>query len=197
MQRILFTLIIFLYLSFQVSAQHGKIIENFSLINAINKQKISLSDYKDKKAIAIIFTSNYCPYSKLYEDRILSLHKSFSQKGLQVLLINPNDPQKSANDSIEKMAEKASEKNYPFPYLADKSHTVGKQLGATKTPEVFLLVRKGNGFEIVYNGAIDDNPQVPQDVNESYVSDAVATVLQGKSLSVSSHKPTGCIIKNN
>lgn len=178
-------------------AQQGKTIENFSLVNAINKKEIALSDFQDKKAIAVIFTSNYCPYSKLYEDRIKELHQNYSEKGLQILLINPNNPKKSAIDSIDKMAEKANEHGYPFPYLADKDQKVGNQFGATKTPEVFLLVKRGTGFQIVYHGAIDDNPQVPQDVSNNYVKEAISSVLNDKTMVVSNQRPTGCVIKKN
>ncbi len=174
-----------------------KTVENFKLTNAVNKREVSLTDFSNKKAIAIIFTSNYCPYSKLYEERILKLHQQYASQGLQVILVNPNDPVKSRNDSIEKMAEKAAEKQFPFPYLADKNQAVCDQFGATKTPEVFLLVKKGNTFQVVYSGAIDDNPQVPQDVTTSYIDNAVSSVLSGKAMASNHTRPTGCIIKKN
>lgn len=194
--KVIITTLLFFSCNFSVFSQQG-VVKDFKLTNAVNKSEVSLSDFNNKKAVAVIFTSNYCPYSKLYEERIIELHERFSGKGLQILLINPNDPVKSRNDSIEKMAEKAREKKFPFPYLADKSQLVCKQFGATKTPEVFLLAKKGNSFQVVYSGAIDDNPQVPQDVTNTYASDAISSILSGKAVSGKKTRPTGCIIKMN
>ena len=191
-------LVLLLFLStVSVAFSQQKTIENFKLTNAANKHEVSLTDFNSKKAIAVIFTSNYCPYSKLYEERILKLHRQYTGQGLQIILINPNDPVKSSNDSIEKMAEKAAEKQYPFPYLADKNQAVCNQFGATKTPEVFLLVKKGGTYQVVYGGAIDDNPQVPQDVATSYLDSAIASALGGKAIANKYARPTGCIIKKN
>ncbi len=177
--------------------QAPKTISDFKLTDAISKKDVSLNDFGGKKLIAVVFTSNYCPYSKLYEDRILDLHNDFASKGLQLILINPNDPIKSKNDSVEKMAEKAKEKGYPFPYLADKNQVAGKIFGATKTPEVFVLRKVGSTFQVVYSGAIDDNPQVPQDVNDAFAKEAITALLGGKIPETSKTRPTGCIIKKN
>ncbi len=193
----IFGLIFYLFISFGSQGQTSKTINDFALTDAVSKNEVALSDFGGKKLIGVIFTSNYCPYSKLYEDRILALHNDFSSKGFQLLLINPNDPVKSKNDSVEKMAEKAKEKGYPFPYLADKNQVAGKLFGATKTPEVFILQKKGGVFQIVYSGAIDDNPQVPQDVNNAYVNDAIIALLGGKTPKSIATRPTGCIIKKN
>lgn len=190
-------LLLCLLLNASTSGQVGKVINDFKLTDAKSKKEVALSDYSGKQLIAVIFTSNYCPYSKLYEERILALHDEFSAKGLQLILINPNDPVKSKNDTVEKMAEKAKEKGYPFPYLADKDQIAGKLFGATKTPEVFLLKKKNGSFNIVYSGAIDDNPQVPQDVNTAYVNEAILALLANKNPVQQHTRPTGCIIKKN
>ena len=194
--KVIIITLLFFSCSFSVFSQQG-VVKDFKLTNAINNNEVSLSDFNNKKVVAIIFTSNYCPYSKLYEGRILDLHKRFASQEVQILLINPNDPVKSTNDSIEKMAQKARDKKFPFPYLADKNQQVCKQFGATKTPEAFLLAKKGNAFQVVYSGAIDDNPQVPQDVTNAYLGDAIASILGGKAVASSKTRPTGCIIKMN
>lgn len=191
----LLILLINLSISMQTIAQNGKSISNFSLLNTVDNNQISLSNFQNKKGIVIIFTSNFCPYSKLYEDRIEALANEFSAKGVQFILINPNNPSASKDDSIEAMAKKAKEKGFRFPYLADKDQTVANSLGATKTPEVFLLKPTSNSFSIVYSGAIDDNPQVPGDVSKEFLKDAINSLLGGKTIAIASEKPTGCMIK--
>jgi peroxiredoxin len=171
-------------------------ITGFSLVNAVDKKEITLSSFSSKKAVVIVFTSNYCPYSKLYEDRLKSFHQQYSGKGVQLILINPNDPQSSKDDSIEEMAARAKKNGYSFPYLADKEQTISTQFGARKTPEVYVLKPAGDKFMVVYKGAIDDNPQIESDVSRSYLKEAVDAVLSGRTPATTKTNPTGCIIKN-
>lgn len=179
----------------QTMAQNEKTISGFSLLNTVNNSQLSLSNFQNKKGVVIVFTSNFCPYSKLYEDRIESLASEFADKGIQFILINPNNPQASKDDSIEEMAKKAREKGYSFPYLADKDQTVANSLGASKTPEVFLLKPVDKKFAVVYHGAIDDNPQVPGDVSQQYLKEAINHLLSGNALATKTARPTGCMIK--
>ena len=107
--KVIIITLLFFSCNLPVFSQQGG-VKDFKLINAVNKNEVSLSDFNNKKVIAVIFTSNYCPYSKLYEQRILDLHKRFAGQSFQILLINPNNPEKSKDDSIEKMAQKARDK---------------------------------------------------------------------------------------
>lgn len=170
-------------------------VDNFTLVNTVDNQPVSLSSFSSKKGIVIIFTSDFCPYSKLYEARIDGLAQEFSNKNIQFILINPNNPLVSQEDSVEKMAKNAQEKGYRFPYLADKEQKVANAFGATKTPEVYLLQPSGNRFNIVYSGAIDDNPQVDTDVDKHYLREAINNLLEGKPTSPKHQRPTGCMIK--
>ena len=61
----------------------------------------------------------------------------------------------------------------PIPYLADKDQKAMEAFGARKSPEVFLLTTVNGKFNIVYSGAIDDNPQAASDVNQHFVKDAI------------------------
>lgn len=171
-------------------------IENFSLTNALNNKTVSLSDFAGERAVVVVFTSNYCPYARLYEDRIIALAEEYAGRGVQFLLVNSNTSLDNIDDSVEEMARHAREKGYRFPYLADKEHRVAGMLGATKTPEAFVLQNNGGGtFVLKYRGAIDDNPQVAQEVSVNYLRDAVVATLNRRNLSVAEKRPTGCMIK--
>jgi peroxiredoxin len=171
-------------------------IENFSLVNALNNKTVSLSDFAGERAVVVVFTSNYCPYARLYEDRIIALAEEYAGRGVQFLLVNSNTSLDNIDDSVEEMARHAKEKGYRFPYLADKEHRVAGMLGATKTPEAFVLQNNGGGsFVLKYRGAIDDNPQVAQEVTVNYLHDAIAATLNRRNLSVAEKRPTGCMIK--
>lgn len=189
-----FLLIVVLTLH-KAEGQTKSSVDNFTLVNTVDNKPVSLNSFSNKKGIVIIFTSDFCPYSKLYEARIDDLAQEFSSKNIQFILINPNNPLVSQEDTVEKMAKNAKEKGYRFPYLADKDQKIANVFGATKTPEVYLLQPSGSRFNIVYSGAIDDNPQVATDVDKHYLKDAINNLLGGKPTQPKHQRPTGCMIK--
>jgi peroxiredoxin len=197
MKLTFFIALITWWLAPQQSNQSGNDkIENFSLVNATNNKTVSLTDFANERTIVLIFTSNYCPYARLYEDRIIALAEEYAGRGVQFLLINSNTSMDNIDDNIEEMARHAKDKGYRFPYLADKEHKVAEMFGATKTPETFVLQNNGAGaFVLKYRGAIDDNPQVAQEVTVNFLRDAIGATLNRRNVSVAEKRPTGCMIK--
>lgn len=180
-----------------VIAQKNVNLKNVTLVNAQNNQKVSISDFSGAKGVILIFTSNYCPYSKLYEDRIDQLSAAYADKGFQFILINSNNPNSSKDDSLEEMAKKANSKGYRYPYLADKEQQLQALLGATKTPEVFVLKPKSDQFQVVYSGGLDNNPQVREDVSKYYLKDVIEALLSNKEPQIKTTHATGCMIKKS
>ena len=171
-----------------VANSQNEKIENFTLTNAFNNARVSLYDFSNAKVVVVIFTSNHCPYSKLYENRIITLAKQFESSNVQFLTINSNS---GSNDFVEEMKKKS----YPFPYLSDKQQKVCNQFGAAKTPEAFVLHNKNGNFYLVYKGAIDDNPQVENDVNNHYLKNAIEAIINGSQPALKEKRATGCVIK--
>ena len=167
---------------------------DFKLKN-VDGKFVSLSDYSDAKGFIVVFTCNSCPYAKAYQDRINDLDKEFKKKGVPVIAINPNDPEVSPGDSYDKMITRAKEKNYSFPYLFDEKQEVFPAYGATKTPHVYLLKKKGADYVVTYIGAIDDNYKDASQVSKTYLADAVNNMLAGKTPDPTNTKAIGCGIK--
>lgn len=167
---------------------------DFSLKNVDGKM-VSLADYPDSKGYIVIFTCNHCPYSKAYEDRIIELNNKYAPQGYPVIAINPNDPEVNADDSYDKMVERAKEKGFTFPYLFDEGQKIYPQYGATKTPHVFILQKEDNKNIVRYIGAIDNNYEDADDVSAHYVATAVDALLAGQPIEVQETKAIGCSIK--
>ncbi len=167
---------------------------DFKLKNVDGKM-VAMSDFKNAKGIILIFTCNTCPYSKIYEERIIELDNKYASQGYPVVAINPNDPVRQPGDSFELMQKRAKEKGFTFPYLVDKSQEIAKTYGATRTPHVFLLNKTSNKFKVAYIGAIDNNHKSANDASELYVEDAVEALKAGKSVSKDFTKAIGCSIK--
>lgn len=144
------------------------------------------------KGWIVTFTCNTCPFSVLYEDRLIELHNEFAPKGWPVVAINPNDPAAKAGDSLEDMKVRAKEKGFPFEYLFDDGQKVYPAFGATRTPHVFLL---DNTRKVHYIGAIDDNARDPENVKVRYVANAIASIEAGNKPNPDFTKAIGCTIK--
>jgi peroxiredoxin len=172
----------------------GDYATDFKLKNTDGKM-LSLSDYDTAKGFIVTFTCNHCPYSKMYEDRIIELDKKFKGKGFPVIAINPNNPAVSPGDDFEGMQKRAKSKGFTFPYLFDDGQEIYPQYGATKTPHVFILNKDKKGLRVAYIGAIDDNARDVESVTVNYVEDAVNELLEGKEVSNTSTRAIGCSIK--
>ena len=172
----------------------GDYATDFSLQN-IDGKKVSLSQYKDAKGFIVVFTCNHCPYSKMYEDRIIELNNKYADKGYPVIAINPNDGEKQPEDSFENMQKRAKEKGFNFPYLHDASQKVTTAYGASRTPHVYILNKDKKGYVVEYIGAIDNNHKDAAQADQKYVEDAVNQLLTGKKPKTNFTKAVGCTIK--
>ena len=143
----------------------------------VSGKTVSLSDYTDVKGYVVTFTCNTCPYSVMYEDRLIELHNKYASKGYPVIAINPNDPAVREGDSFAAMGVRSEEKGFPFAYLFDGGQKVFPAQGATRTPHIFLLDSKR---VVKYIGALDDNAQDAEGVSTRYVEDAIAAMESGK-----------------
>lgn len=177
-----------------VKYELGDAVADFKLKNVDGKM-IALSDYKTGKGAIVIFDCNTCPYSKAYNDRIISLNKKYAAKGFPVITINANDAQMSPGDSFEQMVARAKKKNYDFPYLIDESQVVARAFGATNTPHVFILQKSGNDFKVAYIGTIDNNSRDESAATKKYVEEAVDALLLGQAVATPNTKAIGCTIK--
>lgn len=153
----------------------------------------ALADFKDSKAVVVVFTCLSCPYARAYEDRVLGLARDYAERGVQVVGIVSNDPRIVPADGFESLKSRAAEMQYPFPLLVDETQEVARAYGARVTPHVFVF---GPGPEraLVYRGRIDDETDPPK-VTRHDLRSALDAMLAGKPVPVGSTKAFGCTIK--
>lgn len=189
-------LLLFTMLTTVATAQYqiGNIVKNFSL-QSTDGNKVSLTSYSDRKGVIVIFDCNTCPYSKMYNERIIALNGLYKSKGFPVITINANDPGLSPGDSFEEMVALSRKMKYDFPYLHDETQEVAKAFGATNTPHVYVLTKKNNDFIVSYIGAIDNNARDADAATTRYVEEAVNALLDGKAVPLEKTKAIGCGIK--
>lgn len=168
----------------------GEVAEDFNLKN-VDGSMVSLASVGAKKGYIVTFTCNECPFSKLYEDRLIELHNKYAPQGYAVVAINSNSP-KNEKESYEAMQSRAEEKGFPFPYLVDEGQKVYPKFGAVRTPHVFLLDK---ALKVQYIGAIDDSAKSPEEVSVKYVENAIEALENGKKPNPNLTKAIGCPIK--
>ena len=157
------------------------LVQDFKLTNVANNESVSMASFQSCSGYAIIFTSNACPYDEYYRDRIKTLVNAYQGK-IQFILINSHpDPEENTNITV--------------PYLADKDQLAMDCFAARKSPECFLVKSEAGKYRILYSGALDDNPQVAQQVADSYLKRAIEALLANQAIAQPSNRAAGCAMR--
>jgi peroxiredoxin len=158
----------------------------------VDGTEISIAEVEKPAGTLVVFTCNHCPFAKAWESRIVALGNAYAAKGIGVIAINSNDPKVAPDDASDKMKERAKDRGMQFPYVVDATSGVARAFGAARTPEAFLFDKSG---KLVYHGAVDDNSQDPDKVENPYLKSALDAVVAGADVAVKETKSIGCSIK--
>jgi peroxiredoxin len=164
---------------------------DFRLQDPRDQEVISLSALREKhKAVVLVFLGVECPLSNLFVPVLAELQKNYERKGVAFVGVNAN-----AQDGRERVAAHARRYGIPFPVVKDAGNKVADQLGAHRTPEVFLVDSSGT---IRYQGHIDDQFGIgyarPGKPNRRDLAVALDEILAGKAVSVPRTETSGCRI---
>jgi len=195
MKKLVNTFVLSLMMTMSMFAQSGYSVGDKVVdinLKGTDGKMHTLAGMKDAKGYVLTFTCNHCPFSVMYEDRLIALQEEFGPRGYHVVAVNPNDPELYEEDSYDNMVIRAKEKKFNFPYLFDEGQKVFPVFGATKTPHVFLIDKD---MTVRYIGAIDDNARDESSVEERYLANAINAIDAGKEPSPSMTKAIGCSIK--
>ncbi len=166
----------------------GKVIADFTLKDTQGKA-VSLAQFKDKKAVVLVFVGTECPVNNFFLPRLNELHKEFALRGVQFLAVNAN-----RQDTPPRIAEHAKKHALAFPVLRDELNKVADLVGAKRTPEAVLL---DGERKVRYQGRIDDQFGIGYQRNQPTrrdLAEAINEVLAGKQVSVPSTTVAGCYI---
>jgi peroxiredoxin len=166
----------------------GRKIEDFTLKDPRGKE-YSLEDFKGQKLVVVAFLGCECPLAKLYAPRLQKLADEFASRGVAFLGVNAN-----SQDSISEVAAYAKQHGLKFPLLKDVGNRLADQMGAVRTPEVFLLDE--NRF-VRYWGRVDDQYGVGYVREKPARHDlkvALEELLAGKEIMCALTESAGCHI---
>jgi peroxiredoxin len=149
----------------------------------------SLHEFTQHKLTVLAFLGTDCPLSRLYGARLADMAREYQPKGVDFVGINANQ-----QDSISAINQHAREYHIEFPILKDVKNVIADQLGAQRTPEVFVLDPQR---VIRYHGRIDDQYGVGytrKKIEHADLVNALNELLAGKLVTTAETEPAGCFI---
>lgn len=169
----------------QTNAQSATAID-FALKN-VNNQLVSLKSLKAEKGIILVFVTNDCPVSEMYQQRIEALQNKYAAKGFPVVAIDPVD-------SFQVMKDTAASRHYPYYFLYDSTQKIAWAYKVKANTHCFVLRNTPTGFKVAYDGAID-NDYSGENVTIKYVENAVEAILINKPVVIKKTRALGCPIR--
>jgi peroxiredoxin len=169
-------------------ARVGVVVGDFRLPDVYGQER-SLSEYAAADAVVVVFLGVECPLAKLYGPRLEAIAKDYSGRNVVVLGVNAN-----RQDSLTELAAYGRRHDITFPLLKDNQAEAVLALGATRTPEVFVLDKQRM---VRYQGRIDDQYDVGSArsaPSRHFVREALEAVLVGKEPPTAETRAVGCVI---
>lgn len=163
----------------------NKKIESFTLKDLSGKA-VSLADFKDRKALVLVFLSFECPVSNSYAQPLANLARQYADRVAFLGIVTSEEPPAT-------LAKQAREFALPFPLLREERLVAANALKATTAPEAFLL---DHNQVLRYRGRIDNGyaarlKRTPKTTRED-LRLALDELLAGKPVSVPATPPIGC-----
>jgi peroxiredoxin len=163
----------------------GATIDDFSLPDVDGTER-SLKSLAGKKGTVLLFIAVQCPVSNAYNERMEKLAQDYKARGIAVIGINSN-----VKEDAAAVKAHAAEHSLTFAILKDPGNKIADKLGASVTPEAYLLDASN---KLIYHGRID-NSRNPDQIETSDLRSAIDASLAGKAVEKTEAKAFGCSIK--
>ncbi|MBQ4805668.1 thioredoxin family protein [Aquimarina sp. MMG015] len=171
----------------------GTVAPDFTLVDAVTNNKVSLNDIKGEKGTIVMFICNHCPFVIHVNEEISRVANDYRAQGFGFVAISSNDIENYPQDAPKHMWKTAQKNNYTFPYLFDETQEVAKAYDAACTPDFYLF---DGELKLIYRGQLDDSrPGNGIPVNGRDLRQALDAVLRNATVSEIQKPSIGCNIK--
>jgi peroxiredoxin len=173
--------------------QLGTTAPDFALTDVVTGKTVRRDDFRDSKALLVMFICAHCPYVKHIEKGLAALGKDYAGKPLGLVAICSNDVTTHPEDSPAGLKQQAATFGFNFPYLYDETQAVARAYKAACTPDFFLF---DGDHRLVYRGQFDSSrPGNGIPVTGKDLRAAIDLVLAGKPVPTDQRPSIGCNIK--
>ena len=176
----------------------GDPLPGFTDLPSITGESIS-SDDLTEDVIVFVSLANHCPWVRGMDKDLVALANTFDGKSVRIIGLSLNHRE---DDRLPAMKDHADNFGYRFDYIYDESQELGRELGATRTPEYFVF---NQDRHLIYTGALYNSPakmnsdgvakHINGDPSEFYVQDAIVASLNGEEVKVKETRAHGCTVK--
>jgi thioredoxin-related protein len=160
----------------------------------ISGKEITLGGSQKSNGLLVMFSCNTCPVVIANQSRTHAICQYAATKEIGVVLLNSNEANRDASESLGAMQNYAKNQSYSWIYAVDKNSELADAFGANRTPECFLFDKNG---KLVYHGAIDDNPSDVDGVSRHHLQLAIDEMVAGRTVTVKESRSIGCTIKRS
>ena len=176
----------------------GAPLPEFENLPATDGTTLSSGDLKEE-VVVLVFLANHCPWVKGMDGDLVELVDGLAGMDVRVVGVSVNHMEA---DRLPAMEEHGKKVGYNFTYIYDESQELGRQLGATRTPEYFVF---DGDRRLAYMGLLHDSPAMMRgdgsvnytngDPSTFYVRDAVDALLAGEGVAEAETRAQGCSVK--
>ncbi len=159
-------------------------------LSSMDGMDFPLKQLENDSATVIIFLSPECPIAQKYTRTLNQFQAEFKSYNFSFYGIFNGD-----------LGNKSSALNFTkkykinFTLLKDEKNSLKEMLGATISPEVFVIQNK----KIVYKGMIDNwffaLGKKRQIITEHFLKDALKAIVSGEEIKVKKTKAVGCYLQ--
>lgn len=162
-------------------------------VRSLDGADVPLASLRGENGTVLVFLSIECPISNGYLVTLDQLTRTFEEKGVRFLFVNPN-----ASQSAEQIQGHRETFRIHAPVWMDERGTLARRVGASVCPEVFFF--DSAGF-LAYQGRIDDRYQrrggAAKEVRSADLKLAIESRLAGTSVASPITKAIGCPIQTD
>ena len=137
----------------------------------------------------LCFLGTECPLAGVYGPQLDEMARRYRDSGVRFVGINSN-----VQDSMDELRAYVREHEIGFPVAKDYDRSVAGDIGASRTPEVFVVDPAGR---VRYSGRIDDRyePGIARAEAKSHdLQRALDQLLAGQRVTVPRTEAVGCLI---
>ena len=166
---------------------------DFTLPEPATGREVSYAQVAGAKGTLVMFICNHCPFVIHVQEELARLASEYPAKGVGVVAISANNVATHPDDAPDKMAAKAKQVGWTFPYLYDETQEIAKAYTAACTPDFFLFDADRN---LVYRGQLDDSrPKSDVPVTGADLRAAMDALVAGEPVAKAQKPSMGCNIK--
>lgn len=180
----------------QASVEIGSPVPNF-IATDINGEEFNLEKNRGK-IVVLEWTNHLCPFVKKHysSGNMQATQKTATNNGVIWVSIVSSAPEKQGHTTPEEAQAIVKDVGAnATTRILDESGEIGKLYNAKTTPHMFVISPEGN---LVYNGAIDDNPNPdPASVatSKNLLLAALDDLSAGRVVAIPRTAPYGCSVK--